>query len=130
MPQATFVLKEPTAKVETLVYLLYRFNGSKLKFSTGQKILPKFWNPESQRAREVRGFKYSEFNTLLNNLEAEVNDAYRKLLNDRNTPTPDLLRVSLNIYLKKDTSSNSKDLISFADFIVESTDRSPGTKKQ
>jgi hypothetical protein len=50
MPQATFVLKEPTSKEETLVYLLYRFNGSKLKYSTGQKINPKYWNPETQRA--------------------------------------------------------------------------------
>jgi hypothetical protein len=61
MPQATFVLKEPTSKDETLVYLLYRFNGAKLKYSTGQKITPKYWNPENQRAREVRAFKYGEF---------------------------------------------------------------------
>lgn len=44
MPQATFVLKEPTSKEGMLVYLLYRFNGTKLKYSTGQKINPKFWN--------------------------------------------------------------------------------------
>jgi hypothetical protein len=35
MPQATFVLKEPTSKEETLVYLLYRFNGSKLESNQG-----------------------------------------------------------------------------------------------
>jgi hypothetical protein len=69
MPQASFVLKEPSSTSETLVYLLYRFNGSKLKFSVGQKILPKYWNRETQKAREVRMFKYSEFNALLNNLE-------------------------------------------------------------
>jgi integrase len=130
MPQATFVLKEPTSKDETLVYLLYRFNGAKLKYSTGQKINPKFWNPENQRAREVRSFKESaEFNALLNNLESEVNNAYRILINDRKTPTPDLLRVALNVFLQKD-NSGSKDLISFAKYIVESTDRSKSTKKQ
>jgi hypothetical protein len=80
MPQATFVLKEPTSNEETLVYLLYRFNGSKLKYSTGQKIKPKYWNSTAQRAREVRGFGYGEFNTLLNNLETEVNEAYRKYI--------------------------------------------------
>ena len=130
MPQATFVLKEPNASGETLVYLLYRFNGSKLKYSTGQKIKPTFWNPETQRAREVRTFKQSsEFNALLNNLEAEVNTAYRKLLNDRHSPTPDLLRSSLNIFLQKN-KAGSKDLISFAEYLVETTDRSAGTKKQ
>jgi integrase len=130
MPQVTFVLKEPTSIEETLVYLLYRFTGSKLKYSTGQKIKPKYWNSVAQRAREVRAFDYGEFNTLLNNLEGEVNEAYRKLINDRKVPTPDLLRIPLNIFLNKDNSSSSKDLISFADYIVESTDRSKGTKKQ
>lgn len=79
MPKATFVLKEPTSKEETLVYLLYRFNGSKLKFSTGQKINPRFWNPEPQRAREMKGFNYAEFNQLLKNLSSIVHDEYRKL---------------------------------------------------
>ena len=40
MPQSRFVLKEPNSKNETLVYLLYRFNNTKLKYSTGQKIYP------------------------------------------------------------------------------------------
>ena len=38
MPQATFVLKEPNSKDATLVYLLFSFNGSRLKYSTGQKL--------------------------------------------------------------------------------------------
>jgi integrase len=130
MPQATFVLKEPTSKEDTLVYLLYRFNGTKLKYSTGQKINPKFWNPENQRAREVRGFKHGEFNALLNNLQAEINDAYRKLINDRVSPTPDLLRTDLNLFLQKGNTASSKDLISFADYLIENSDRKPNTKKQ
>jgi len=41
MPNATFVLKKSTSKGETLVFMMYRFNGRKLKYSTGQKIKPK-----------------------------------------------------------------------------------------
>jgi hypothetical protein len=51
MPQATFVLKEPTSKEETLIYLLFRFNGVKLKYSTGQKIKPAKWNAESNEPK-------------------------------------------------------------------------------
>lgn len=130
MPQATFVLKEPNSTEPTLVYLLYRFNGVKLKFSTGQKIKPKLWNPEAQRAREIKSFNYGEFNGILNNLQSIVGDEYRKLINDRKVPTPDLLKVPLNIFLNKGHSQSAKDLISFADYIVENTDRSHGTKKQ
>src|SRR5215207_8453937 len=102
MPQATFVLKEPTAKDETLVYLLYRFNGQKLKYSSSQKINPKFWNPEKQRAKETRQFSgYAEFNSLLGNLESEIQNSYRKLINDKIVPTPDHLRADLNLFLQK-----------------------------
>jgi hypothetical protein len=130
MPQATFVLKEPNSKEETLVYLLFRFNGTKLKYSIGKKIYPKFWNPEKQRAKDVRGFSESgEFNSLLNNLESEVNNAYRKLINDRVSPTPDLLKSALNQFLQND-SGRTKDLIGFAEYWLETTDRKPKTKKQ
>ena len=52
MPQATFVLKEPRAEKTTLIYVIFRFNRSKLKYSTGQKANPRFWNTEKQRLRE------------------------------------------------------------------------------
>ena len=54
MQEAKFVLKEPLNKEPTLIYLLYRFNKQKLKYSISEKILPKFWNFETQRAREIR----------------------------------------------------------------------------
>ena len=94
MPNATFVLKEPTSKDETLVFMKYRFNGHKLKYSAGQNIKHKFWNEEKQRTKETRQFSgYGEFNGLLNKLEASVNDDYRKFINDRIRPTPDRSRT-------------------------------------
>jgi len=123
MPNATFILKEPSSNEPTLIYLLYRFNGQKLKFSTGQKIHPKFWNEEKQRAKETRQFPgYTEFNGLLNNLDHKVNNAYRKLLNDGISPTPEKLREILNESLYKTDTSFKNDLISFArNFILNST---------
>lgn len=132
MPSATFILKEPKSLDPTLVYLIFRFNNVKLKYSTGQKITPKFWNPkrEKQRAKETRMFPgYAEFNTLLDNLENGAHNEYRRLLNDKIPPTPDLLRPALDEILQKG-NGKQKDLISFADFLVDSTDRSKGTKKQ
>lgn len=132
MPSTTFVLKEPKSKVPTLVYMLFWFNNIKLKYSTGQKINPKYWNPSKnkQRAKETRQFSgYTEFNTLLDNLEKAANNQYRMLLNDKKVPTPDLIRPALNKVLQKD-SSQEKNLISFSEYLVENTDRSKGTKKQ
>jgi integrase len=132
MPSTTFVLKEPNSKEPTLVYMLFWFNNIKLKYSTGQKIKPKFWNPvkNKQRAKETRQFSgYAEFNTLLDNLEKAANNQFRTLLNDRKVPTPDLIRPALDSVLQKD-SKQEKNLISFAEYLVENTDRKPQTKKQ
>lgn len=63
MPEAKFVLKEPKGNTPTLVYLFYNFNYTRLKYSTGEKIHPKFWNVNKQRAKETAQFiQYPEFN--------------------------------------------------------------------
>jgi hypothetical protein len=38
MQEEKFVLKEPSSKEPTLIYLLFRFNKQKLKYSTSEKI--------------------------------------------------------------------------------------------
>ena len=130
MASVTFVLKEPRSLEPTLVYMMFRFNTQTLKYSTGQKITSKFWNPEKQRSKETRQFSgYAEFNTLLNNLENIVNNTYRTLINDNRVPTTDLLRLPLDIYLNR-ASGKEKDLISFAEDLIVNSDRKPQTKKQ
>jgi hypothetical protein len=87
MPQATFVLKNPStekenAKNPTLIYLFYTFNKSRLKYSTGQKVPPKYWNPEKQRVKVVKEFRQAEsINLLLDKLEGDVsNEKWNKTL--------------------------------------------------
>src|SRR4051812_11506466 len=109
MPEATFVLKEPTSKEPTLVYLLFRFNGQRLKYSTGQKIYPKFWNEETQFARDTRQFPAAaEFNTTLKNLAAAVSNQYRTFINDKKQPTIQNLRPALDDVLLKNTKTTVK----------------------
>lgn len=100
MPEAKFILKEPKGNTPTLVYLFYNFNYTRLKYSTGEKIHPKFWNVNKQRAKETAQFiQYPEFNQRLNNIENAVNNAYRRLMNDRKVVTPELLKKQLDIEL-------------------------------
>jgi integrase len=130
MPEATFVLKEPASKEPTLVYLFFYFNGQQLKFSTGQKIRPKFWNSTTQFAKETRFFpEYAEFNELLKNLRSTVSNNYRKLINDKVKPTPELLRGSLNEFLQK-ASNSPTDFISFIDELINTSAKGATTIKQ
>lgn len=48
---ARFVLKEPTSDKPTPIYLLYRYQNDRLKYSTGQTITPALWDANQQYAR-------------------------------------------------------------------------------
>ena len=148
MENVIFKLKEPQANVhknkqkKTLVYLFFHFgfyeylnNGTKrykpLKYSTGLKILPYYWNDKPiYRAKQTKNFSYENFNTTLSNIENAIIDLHRKLKNDRIIPTPEKLRHELNILLGKGAQTGKMNLVNFADIIInESTNGARLTKK-
>lgn len=121
MPQARFVLKQPNATEKTLIYLFYNFDNYRLKYSTGEKINPKYWNIKKQRAKETVQFReYPEFNQKLNNIETAVNNAYRKLENDKEANlTPELLKKTLNTELSKSTGPKKLGLLDWMNLEIE-----------
>lgn len=123
MAKATFRLKEPNSKSETLIYLFYHYQYTRFKYSTRETINPKYWNFNNQRVKESRNFpSYPEFNTRLDNLENGINNAFRKLLNDGIQPNNDLLKKGLEFQLDNKVLKQHKlTLFEFIDdFINES----------
>lgn len=54
MANVTFRLRKPNETTPQMIYLVYRFGrNDKLVYSTGLKILPKFWNSEKMRVRNI-----------------------------------------------------------------------------
>ena len=51
MAKVLFKLKEPKSISETLIYATFYFEYDRLKYSTREKILPKYWNEEEMRVR-------------------------------------------------------------------------------
>jgi len=49
LPKPRFNLKTPKAKNETLIFMVYRYRGKKLLYSTGLSILPSDWDFKVQR---------------------------------------------------------------------------------
>jgi integrase len=97
MPEAKFVLKEPNSNQKTLIYLFYNYSNQRLKYSTGEKIHPKFWNATKQRVKDSSQFpEYPEFNQRLKNIETAINTCYRRLLNNNQVITLELLKKELN----------------------------------
>ncbi|MEE1961995.1 site-specific integrase [Allomuricauda taeanensis] len=123
MGKAKFKLKEPNSKNETLVNLVFYYNYKRFKYSTGEKIEPKFWNLKNERAKESKQFpQYPEFNSRLDVLENGINTAYRRLLNDGVQPNNQLLKTHLEAELSgKILETGKKSLFGFIDeFIKES----------
>lgn len=129
MAQAKFILKEPTSKEDTLIYLFYNFNNQRLKYSFGQKVNPKFWNFEKQRIKETKAFpEYAEFNSMLNNIETNINNIFRKLVNDNITPTPELLKENLNALLaNKQLPIKTNNFFDFIEDLIKNSTKKPGT---
>ncbi|QXP60590.1 site-specific integrase [Olleya sp. HaHaR_3_96] len=117
MAKAKFILKEPSAKEETLIYLVYNYQYKRFKYSTGEKINPKFWNATSQRVKATKQFKeYPEFNSRLDKIENGINNTFRKLLNDGIQPSNNLLKEELENELSDNLVKPKK--ITFFEFIT------------
>ena len=118
MAKAKFILKEPNAKIETLIYLVYNYQYNRFKYSTGEKINPKYWNKSAQRVKATKQFpEYPEFNSRLDKIENGINTAFRKLLNDNIQPNNTKLKEALEIELSDSILKPKK--VSFFEFIEE-----------
>lgn len=124
MAKVKFILKEPTSKNDTLIYLVYNYQYKRFKYSTGEKINPKFWNERHQRVKESKNFpEYPEFNTRLDTFENGLNTAFRRLLNDGIQPNNDLLKKELEFELDdKVLKQRKKTLIEFVDTFIEESE--------
>ncbi|SDR87482.1 Site-specific recombinase XerD [Gillisia sp. Hel1_33_143] len=123
MGKANFKLKEPNSKKETLIYLNFYYNYKRFKYSTGEKILPKYWNDPAQRVKETKQFpEYPEFNTRLNKIENGIKTAFRKLLNDGTQPNNTNLKEELEAFLSDNIlQAKRTTLLKFIeDYIEES----------
>jgi integrase len=53
IPKPRFNLKAPKAKSETLIFLVFRYRGYRLLYSTSLAIHPKDWNAKTQRPYQL-----------------------------------------------------------------------------
>jgi integrase len=106
---------------ETPIFLIVRWEGNKLVYSTDLAIEPKYWEMDKkkdnfQRAKRVKQFPtYPEFNTRLDFINTISKDTFRKYVNDHNQqPTLKVYRDLLNLAFNK-KAPIKHDLISFAE---------------
>jgi len=67
-----------------------------LKYYTGLKIKPHFWNKESHRSYQKRDVDYNTINALLDKIENTSKEVYRNLLLNDIQPTPKELKHAID----------------------------------
>lgn len=79
IPKPRFNLKNPKSKSETLIFLVYRYRGKKLLYSTGLTVNPFDWDFKVQRPIEQEGrLDLSAIRTELDNLSSYCKSIYFK----------------------------------------------------
>ena len=118
--QISFYLKRPKSEIETVIFSRICYKGYKVKYYTTEKINPKHWNTETQRAKQTKTFsEHPEFNQRLKNFQSDILNVYRKYLNDfsNEIPTPNTLKNLLDKEFNKVVSEITKK--SFVGFYEE-----------
>lgn len=113
-------------KTRTVIYARVCYNNYKLKFYTNENIDPKYWNPETQRAKQTAKFReHPEFNQRLENIASDIRTAFRNYQNKNNgeIPLPETFKAILNTDIKKTTVGNEKRL-TFMSFFQDIINRS------
>jgi len=119
-----FLLKNPTSLKETSILFSYSYGrANRLKFSTGFKTLPKYWDPNKQKIRSVSHIANREIvNSNLSEIESSFLKGITKLQGKDDKYDRDVLKeLFYNIINKKDTSESSKtiEFLEFGDQFVE-----------
>ena len=134
MAKVKYNLFDGKAEDETYVFLIFRYSGVRLKYSTGLKINPKFWDFTKQCAKSTVKFPFhAEFNTALNNLDNEVIRIFKKHQFENKPLSLDDFKTQLDQFTKKTlvaTEDVRVTLFTFIEqFIRERTNQPRGTTK-
>jgi len=78
IPNVRFNLKSKDPQdQETLIYAMFRYKHGLLKYSTGEKVLPKYWDHGARKAKNVKNHpEYLDMNDRLNDLAKLIRKVY------------------------------------------------------
>ncbi|GAB4498873.1 MAG: site-specific integrase [Saprospiraceae bacterium] len=86
-PKVRFNLFDKKAELTYLFAYFHYQGGQRLKYSTGEKVRPAYWDDETQRLRLNRKHpEHSDINLRLNHLELTITQVYRDFNNGDISP--------------------------------------------
>jgi site-specific recombinase XerD len=102
--------QKPDTKGKCQIFLKVHIKGKLLRYYTGEKCLPKFWDDEKQRFKKSMA-GYQEANDFLDTLKEKLAANYRKFISQGKYPDISELKESLK--------PQKESTISFMDYFLE-----------
>lgn len=131
MARFNFYLKKSKATKPAPIDLTITYSGKRFRFYTRESILSKYWNSETQRAKQSFT-EAPEFNQRLTNIETDAKDIFRRYQNDHNheKPSPAEYKKLLEAAIKGTKSGIPTTLIEFGEYFIEKMRRQLITEKR
>ena len=123
MSKVKFNLREPESKNDTLIMMIFYYNGKKIRLSTGKSINPKYWNKKKNRVKELMEFPiHNSLNQFLEKKSTDINEIYTQYINDDDYIDSDVLKTKVKnclngILLKEKTKKNKQFWDYFNDYV-------------
>ena len=95
MAKVNFYLKDPASSGDTLIFLFFAFEGSRLKYSTGETIKPSHWNANTMRVKKSVGGS-TDINDWLDKIHSSVKEIYRTMNTNGELISSTILRDKLD----------------------------------
>jgi integrase len=109
-PKVRFNLLDRKSELTYLFAFFHYQGGQRLKYSTGEKVRPEFWDDQTQRLKLNRKYpEHSDINLRLNCLEVAITEVYKDFNNG--DISPDVFRKELDYrlgYAKRPESKAAK----------------------
>jgi len=106
----------------TYLFAIFQYRGQRLKYSSGEKVRPEFWNDEMQRLNLNRKYpEHNDINQRLNKLETTIIQIFTEF--DNGNISRDEFRKELNYRLGYEARPNNQpndfpDLFTFSQSLI------------
>lgn len=81
MPKFNLNLRNPQEDI-SLIYLVGRWNGIRIRYNTNESIPPKYWDSDNHKVRNTKSYPgHPELNHRLNHITSTAQNAFRTFVN-------------------------------------------------
>lgn len=129
VPSPRFNLKDSSVpERDTLIYLVFRYQNIRIKYSTGEKIKPKYW--DGSRAKYTRKHpEYVDLNSRLNKIEETAIQIFRDYNLGNISKEEFKHQLDIRLGKTKPTEDENPSFFQFVDRYIESLKSKPNAKR-